>query len=101
MCANPGFGVSAIVAEVLAIVAGFLSHPGEIITLVDINQRQVKDRTMHPVVDVSQVGAIQKLTLVRKAFLNSRSTIQKKIFLVLEKYIMVWCVGEIWFIHLN
>ena len=68
MCANPGVGVLAMVAEVLATGAGFLSHPGEIITLVDINQRHVKGRMMHPVVNVSQVSAIQKLTDVKKAF---------------------------------
>ena len=55
-------------AGVLAIVAGFLDHPGEIITLLDINQRHVKGRTMHPMVNVTQVSAIQKLTDIRKAF---------------------------------
>jgi hypothetical protein len=48
-------------------------------------------------VNVTQFTAIQ--ILHQKSFLNSRSTLEKKLFLVQEKYILGWCMGGN-FIHL-
>lgn len=51
---------------VLAEVAGFLDHPGQI-TILDMSQGHVRGSTVSPMVNVTQLSAVQKLTDIRKA----------------------------------